>query len=156
IYLNNSGNVLQALNAKNGDLIWENRYGTNPGAAAMRGIAIYDDKVFVATNDAHLIAFDARDGKAAWNTTIGDRSNGECSHTSGPIVVNGKLIQGLGACATYREEKCFISAYDAKTGKQAWRFRTVALEGEPGGDTWGALPNLFRAGTETWITGSYD
>lgn len=156
LYVNNTGNVLQALDAKTGELIWENRYGTNPGAAAMRGIAIYDDKIFVATNDAHLIAFDARNGQLVWNTTIGDRSKGEYQTTSGPIAVKGKLIQGLGACATYREEKCFISAYDAKTGKEVWRFRTVALEGEPGGDTWGTLPNLFRAGTETWITGSYD
>jgi alcohol dehydrogenase (cytochrome c) len=156
LYVNNAGGVLQALDAKTGELIWENRYGTNAGAAAMRGIALYEDKVFVATNDAHLMAFDARHGNLVWDTTIGDRSRGEYSTTSGPIAVNGKLIQGLGACTKYREEKCFISAYDAKTGKEVWRFRTVALEGEPGGDTWGTLPNLFRAGTETWITGSYD
>lgn len=156
LYVNNTGNVLQALDAKTGELIWENRYGTNAGAAAMRGITIYDDKVFVATNDAHLMAFDARSGKVVWDTTIGDRSKGEYSTTSGPLAVKGKIIQGLGACATYREEKCFISAYDAKTGKEVWRFKTIALEGEPGGDTWGTLANLFRAGAETWITGSYD
>ena len=137
LYVNNAGMVLQALDAKTGDLIWENRYGSDPTAPAMRGIAIYDDKIFVATGDAHLMAFDARNGKLAWDTTIGDRSKGEYANTSGPIAVNGRLIQGLGrdSCATYREEKCFISAYDAKTGKEAWRFRTVALEGEPGGDT---------------------
>jgi alcohol dehydrogenase (cytochrome c) len=124
----------------------------------MRGIAIYDDKIFVPTGDAHLIAFDARTGKIVWDTTIGDRSKGEYQNTSGPIAVKGKLIQGLGrdSCASYREEKCFISAYDAKTGKEAWRFRTVALQGEPGGDSWGGLANTFRAGVETWITGSYD
>ena len=158
LYVNNAGMVLQALDAKTGELIWENRYGSNPTAPAMRGIAIYDDKIFVATAEAHLMAFDARNGKVAWDTTIGDRSKGEYAETSGPIAVKGRLIQGLGrdSCATYREEKCFISAYDAKTGKEAWRFRTVALEGEPGGDTWGGLSNTFRAGTETWITGSYD
>jgi PQQ-dependent dehydrogenase (methanol/ethanol family) len=158
LYVNNSGMVLQALEAKTGELIWENRYGTNPTAPAMRGIAIYDDKIFVATADAHLMAFDARNGKVVWDTTIGDRSKGEYANTSGPIAVKGRLIQGIGreSCATYREEKCFISAYDANTGKEAWRFRTVALEGEPGGDTWGTLSNTFRAGVETWITGSYD
>src|SRR4051794_3441502 len=57
LYVNNTGMVLQALDAKTGELIWENRYGTNAGAAAMRGITIYDDKVFVATSDAHLMAF---------------------------------------------------------------------------------------------------
>jgi alcohol dehydrogenase (cytochrome c) len=156
LYVNNTGMVMQALDAKTGELIWENRYGTNAGAAAMRGITIYDDKVFAATNEAHLMAFDARTGKVVWDTTIGDRSKGDYSTTSGPIAVKGKLIQGLGACATYREEKCFISAYDAKTGKEVWRFKTIALAGEPGGDTWGGLANLFRAGAETWITGSYD
>ena len=158
LYVNNAGEVLQALDAKTGDLIWENRYGSIPAAPAMRGIAIYDDKVLVATADAHVMAFDARNGKVVWDTTIGDRSKGEYAETSGPIVVNGRVIEGLGrdSCATYRDEKCFISAYDVRTGKEAWRFRTVALEGEPGGDTWGKLSNTFRAGTESWITGSYD
>jgi alcohol dehydrogenase (cytochrome c) len=156
LYVNNNGGVLQALDARTGELIWENRYGTNPGWPAMRGITIYGDNVYLATNQAHLMAFNARNGKVVWDTTIGDRSKGEHSTTSGPLAVKGKLIQGLGACATYREEKCFISAYDAKTGTELWRFKTVALDGEPGGDTWGGLANIFRAGAESWITGSYD
>jgi alcohol dehydrogenase (cytochrome c) len=159
LYVNNAGMTLQALDAKTGELIWENRYGSVPNAPAMRGISIYDDKIFVATGEAHLLAFDARTGKQVWDTTIGDRSKGaDFSASSGPLAVKGKLIQGLGrdSCGVYREEKCFIGAYDAKTGKEAWRFRTVALEGEPGGDTWGGLPNIFRAGVEQWITGSYD
>jgi alcohol dehydrogenase (cytochrome c) len=158
LYVNNTGMVLQALDAKSGELIWENRYGSNPTAPAMRGIAIYGDKIFVNTGDAHLMAFDARTGKVAWDTTIGDRSKGDYQNSSGPLAVKGRLISGLGrdSCATYREEKCFISAYDAKTGKEAWRFRTVALSGEPGGDSWGSLANIFRAGVESWITGSYD
>ncbi len=156
LYLNNTGNILQALDARTGELIWENRYGANPTAAAMRGISLYGDKVFVATSEAHLMAFDARTGKTVWDTTIGDRSKGNYTTSSGPLAVKGRLIQGLGACQTYREEKCFISAYDAATGKEVWRFKTVALQGEPGGDTWGSLPNLFRAGTESWVTGSYD
>jgi alcohol dehydrogenase (cytochrome c) len=158
LYVNNANMVLQAIDAKSGELIWENRYGTMANAPAMRGIAIYDDKIFVATGEAHLMAFDARNGNLVWDTTIGDRSQGEYSASSGPLAVNGKLIQGLGrdSCATYRSEKCFISAYDSKTGKEVWRFRTVALEGEPGGDTWGNVRNAFRAGGESWITGSYD
>lgn len=158
LYVNNTGMVLQALDAKTGELIWENRYGSDPVAPAMRGIAIYDDKIFVATGAAHLMAFNARNGELVWDTAIGDRSKGDYSASSGPLAVNGKLVQGLGrdSCGVYREEKCFISAYDAKTGKEVWRFRTVALEGEPGGDSWGGLANIFRAGVEQWITGSYD
>ena len=133
----------------------------NIGAKRIKAQALIElgeDKIFVATADAHLMAFDARNGKVVWDTTIGDRSEGEYAASSGPLAVNGLLIQGFGrdSCATYREEKCFIGAYDAKTGKEAWRFRTIALEGEPGGDTWGTLSNIFRAGTESWITGSYD
>ncbi len=156
VYLNNPGNVMQAIDGRTGDLIWENRYGTNATGAAMRGIAIYDDKVFTATSDARLVALDAKTGKTVWQTTIGDRSKGNYGTSSGPLLAKGKLIQGLGGCQTYREEKCFISAYDAATGKELWRFNTIAQQGEPGGDSWGRLPNLFRAGGESWITGSYD
>jgi PQQ-dependent dehydrogenase (methanol/ethanol family) len=155
LYVNNAGMVLQAFDAKSGELIWENRYGTNPSAAAMRGIAIYGDNIFVATSEAHLMAFDARNGKLVWDTPIGDPQAGHGT-TAGPLAVKGKLFQTLGYCGSFREEKCFISAYDAKTGKEVWRFKTIALKGEPGGDTWGGLPNLFRVGVETWTTPSYD
>jgi PQQ-dependent dehydrogenase (methanol/ethanol family) len=156
IYLNNPGNIIQALDGKTGDVIWENRYGTNATAAAMRGIAMYEDKIFAATSDAHLLAFDARTGRTIWETVVGDRTKGTYTTSSGPLVAKGKVIQGLGACQTYRDEKCFISAYDPATGKQVWRFNTIAQIGEPGGESWGKLPNMFRAGTESWITGSYD
>src|SRR5438034_964746 len=98
IYLNNAGNVMQALDGRTGDLIWENRYGSNANAAAMRGIAIHGDKLFAATSEAHLIALDARTGKTVWQTTIGDRSKGSYGTSRGPIVAKGKLIQGLGGC----------------------------------------------------------
>ncbi len=153
LYLNNAGMVLQAFDAKTGNLIWENRYGTNPTAPAMRGISIYGDAIYLATGDAHLMAFDARNGKQLWDTTMGEAGHGA---TAGPLVVNGKLLQILGYCGTYRAEKCFVAAWDAKTGKEVWRFNTIAQSTEPGGDTWGGLPDLFRAGAETWATPSYD
>ena len=109
----------------------------------------------MATNDARLVALDARNGKIVWETRIADSAKGYLN-SSGPIVINGKVIQGLGGCDEYNEAGCYISAYDAATGKQLWKFYTVAREGTPGGDTWGKLPNLFRAGGDTWITGSYD
>jgi alcohol dehydrogenase (cytochrome c) len=156
MYLNNPGNIVQALDARKGDLIWENRIGPTPTGSSQRGLAIYEDKVYVTTSDAHIYALDARTGKNVWDTVIGDRKQSNYSTSSGPIIIKGKVVQGLGGCAKYQEEKCFISAYDAETGKEAWRFYTIAKEGEPGGDTWGKLPSLFRAGGETWITGSYD
>jgi len=156
LYVNNAGMVLQALDARTGELIWENRYGTNSNAAAQRAIAIYGDNVFVATPDAHILAFDARTGALVWDTTMGDRSEGNYGTTSGPLAVKGKLLQTLGFCGTYRDEKCFIAAYDPGTGEEVWRFTTIALEGEPGGDTWGGLGNLLRVGSETWTPPSYD
>jgi alcohol dehydrogenase (cytochrome c) len=158
LFMNNAGNIVQALDARTGDLIWENRVGETTAGNSQRGLAIYDDKVYVTTGEAHIFALDARTGKNAWDTMIGDRKNGNYSTSSGPIVIKGRVVQGLGGglCSQYREEKCFISAYDAKDGKLAWKFHTIAKEGEPGGDTWGKLPSLFRAGGETWITGSYD
>jgi alcohol dehydrogenase (cytochrome c) len=157
MYLANTMNVVQALDAASGDLIWENHVGpaTLVGFGSMRNMAIAGDKLYLATTDARLVALDARTGKLIWDTVIADRAKG-FSNTSGPIVARGKVIQGLQGCDRYREERCFISAYDAETGKLAWKFHTVARTGEPGGDTWGKLPDLMRAGGDTWIAGSYD
>ena len=155
MFLNNAGNYVQALDARTGDLIWENRVGT-AGGSSQRGMALYEDKVYVTTGEARIWALDARTGKDVWNTQITDKDGTTHGTSSGPIVIKGKLVQGLGGCSRYQEEKCFISAWDARTGKEAWRFYTIAKQGEPGGDSWGTLPDLFRAGGETWITGSYD
>ena len=158
MYLGNTGNMMQALDAATGDLIWENQVGPNSinGFGAVRNIAISGDKVFLATNDARLVAFDARTGKVVWDTTIADGTKGY-TNSSGPIVVRGKVIQGLHGCDRYRDkDRCFISAYDENTGKQLWKFHTIARTGEHGGDTWGTLPDTMRAGGDTWIAGSYD
>jgi alcohol dehydrogenase (cytochrome c) len=156
MYINNPGNIVQALDARTGNLIWENRIGTTANGSSQRGLAMYDDKIYITTSQAHIFALNARTGENVWDTVIGDRTQSNYSTSSGPIIINGKVVQGLGGCAKYQEEKCFISAYDAQTGKEVWRFYTIAKEGEPGGDTWGNLKDLFRAGGETWITGSYD
>lgn len=154
IYLINPGNVIQALDGRNGELIWEYRAGPNDGQD-MRNIAIYRNKVYQATTDARLLALDAKTGREIWETRIADPSKG-FTNSSGPIVANGLVIQGLAGCARYDDESCFISAYDAETGELRWKFETLAQPGEPGGDTWSNLDASFRAGGETWITGSYD
>jgi alcohol dehydrogenase (cytochrome c) len=154
MYLLNVGHVVQALNARTGDLIWEHNLGP-ASTTALRNMAIYDDKLFLATNDARLVAINARNGQLAWETRIADSARGYLN-SSGPMVVRGTVIQGLGGCDEYNEAGCYISAYQADSGKPVWKFYTVAREGTPGGDTWGKLPNMFRAGGETWITGSYD
>ena len=149
VYLNNTGGLVQAIDGRTGNLIWEHHLDGN---LAMRGMSLYDDKLFVATSNAHLVALNARTGEIAWDVVMPDGRGS----SSGPLVANGKVIQGMGGCAPYVETKCFISAYDAATGRQLWRFTTIATEGTEGGDTWGDLSDLYRAGGETWITGSYD
>jgi alcohol dehydrogenase (cytochrome c) len=163
IYLTNVDNILQAIDGRTGDLIWENRLrpqgSQGGGTGAMRNLAIYQDKVFAATTDAHLIALDARTGKVIWDTVIADVARGY-GNSSGPIVIGGKVIQGLGGCDRYKsqdkDQGCFISAFNPADGKLLWHFNTLARSGEPGGDSWGDLPNMLRVGSETWITGSYD
>jgi alcohol dehydrogenase (cytochrome c) len=158
MYLSSPINTVQALDAANGELIWEHNIGPNQVIyfGLMRNMAIYQDKLIVATTDARLVALDARTGKKIWETPIADRSKGFYT-MSGPIVLpGGRIVQGLGGCDRYREERCYISAYDANTGRLLWKFHTIAHDGEPGGETWNKLPNMLRQGGETWIVGSYD
>jgi alcohol dehydrogenase (cytochrome c) len=162
LFLFNTGNTVQAFNAKTGNLLWENRIGPPPARAfgagndANRTLALYGNRLFLTTHEAKLIALDARTGKIDWQIDIGDPSIG-FQETGGPIVIHGKVVVGLTQCAARPvKEHCFISAYDTATGARAWKFYTVALTGQPGGDTWGGLPDDQRAGTESWISGTYD
>jgi len=184
MYLPNPRGVIQALDAATGDLIWEYRPGATPAAAPSgrgggeqtdiprlaqrpasggsdlgRGIqktlAIFDDKIFGTTNDAHIVALNARTGKVVWDVKTADDKLGY-EYTAGPIVVRGKVIAGITGCSRYKDDVCFISGHDAATGKELWRTSTIARPGEPGGDTWGDLPLTFRAGSDAWVTGSYD
>ena len=151
IYLINPSNVVQALDGRTGDLIWETATGPDDGQD-MRNIAIYGTNVIQATTDARIVALDARTGEQVWETRIQDGN----ANSSGPIVADGKVINGLGSCSQYGDSRCFISAHDANTGAPLWRFNTIAHAGEEGGDTWAELDDIFRKGGETWITGSYD
>ncbi|MCC6342378.1 MAG: PQQ-binding-like beta-propeller repeat protein [Bryobacterales bacterium] len=157
IYLSNTSHTMQALDGRNGDLIWENNIGPDATRAygATRATAIWDDKVYLSGTDARLHALDARTGRVVWTTEVAPAKRG-FSSTSGAIAINGKILQGLTGCGSYKEERCYISAWDAQTGAPVWKFNTIAHDGEPGGGTWGTLSNLFRAGGDTWIVGSFD
>ena len=157
IYLSNMSNTVQALDGRSGELIWENRLGPESTRyyGATRNIAIFEDKVFLSSTDAKLYALDARTGRIVWQADVAEGNKGY-AYTAGPIVIHGKVIQGLTGCTQYKESGCYISGWDAATGKLLWKFYTVARTGQPGGDTWGGLPDLLRAGGDTWITGSYD
>lgn len=159
IFLPNQANVIQALDASDGTLLWEYRRkfpeGFGIGRGHLRSLAIWQDLVFVATLDASLVALDARTGVVRWETQIEDPSLGY-SNTSGPIVADGRVINGITGCTRLNEQSCFITAHDARTGRELWRTYTVARPGEPGGDTWGGLPFELRGGADVWIPGSWD
>lgn len=157
IYLNNTSHTMQALDGRTGDLIWEHAIGPESTRAygATRGISIWGDKVYLSGTDVRLHALDARTGKLAWTREVAPPDRG-FSSTSGTIAVAGKILQGLTGCGSFKPERCAISAWDAETGAPAWKFNTIAHTGEQGGDSWGLVENLFRAGGETWITGSFD
>jgi alcohol dehydrogenase (cytochrome c) len=150
IFANNTGGIMQAIDARKGKVIWQ--YNTGGPNIAARGIALYEDKVFFMMSNGHMKALDARTGKEVWDAVIWEGHGS----SSGPIVAKGKVIQGMGGCAAYVLEKCRITALDAATGKIVWSFNTIAKSGERGGDTWGKNSDYVRAGGETWITGSFD
>src|SRR5262245_66366392 len=120
----------------------------------MRTLALGGEHVYVATADARLIALNAGTGAVVWDHQVADPKLGY-TYSSGPIVVKGMVVAGITGCQTYKNDVCFISAHDAATGKEVWRTSTVARPGEPGGDTWGELPLMFRAGRAAWLPGSY-
>ena len=160
MYLANPANVVQALNAATGDRMWEYRRDLDDMVESVlaprsRSIAIYGDKVYLNAADAHIVALDRRTGEVAWDREVADNALGY-RYTSGPIVANGKVVAGMTGCERYKEDVCFISAHDAETGEEMWRTSTIARPGDPGGDSWGDLPLLYRAGADSWIPGSYD
>ena len=162
-YLPNSGDVIKALDARSGDLIWEYRRELpsdvdegSPVAVAgpiHRNIAIWDDGIFVSTTDAHVIRLDANTGELVWETEVGDYHH--ITHTSGPIIVNGKVISGR-TCDMGLPGGCYITAHDTEDGRELWRFYPIPRPGEPGDETWGGLPFEKRFHVGAWFVGSYD
>ena len=158
IFIPNFGNVVQALDGRDGSLLWEYRRQFPEGGRSgglLRTLAMWEDMIFVATTDAHLVALDARTGAVRWDSEIADETLGY-SNTSGPIVADGVLINGITGCGRFFEQSCFITGHDANTGEELWKTFTIAQPGEAGGDTWGDLPLEFRGGGDVWITGSWD
>jgi alcohol dehydrogenase (cytochrome c) len=148
----NPGAIVQALDATNGDLIWEYKREAPANVASQgrtKSLAIYQDVILYTAPDSYVVGLDARTGKVRWETKAETRGN-----TSGPLVVEGKVISG-GACAGNRNN-CFISAHDALTGKEAWRFYTTPGLGEPGDESWGGADVKNRQASTWGLPGTYD
>lgn len=159
MYVVAPGPVVQALDATNGDLIWEYRRKLPEDMKSYIGdagrtkcLAIYQDLIFYTTQDGFIVGLDARTGTVRWETKVQDYKQ-KTQHTSGPIVVEGKVISSR-ACET--RAGCFVNALDALTGKEVWKFYVTAGEGEPGGDSWGHVPTEQRVAGGWGLPGSYD
>lgn len=155
MYLYAPGAGIQAVNATNGDLIWEYQreypQGVNGRAARNKSIAIYEDMIYFAAPDGVLLALDAKTGKLRWETKVDD--GGQTA--GGVLVADGKVISNR-TCKQGVRANCFIAAHDAKTGKEVWKFFVTAAPGEPGGDTWADMPVEQRAAGPWGLPGSYD
>jgi alcohol dehydrogenase (cytochrome c) len=119
-----------------------------------KGAAIYNGKVFRTTLDAHVVAYDAKDGKELWKSKAAEWKEGY-SLTVAPLAVNGVLVTGIsGAEFGIRG---FIDGWDTETGKHLWRRYTIPARGEKGNETWPQDNNAWETGGgSAWITGSYD
>ncbi|HYM19158.1 MAG TPA: PQQ-binding-like beta-propeller repeat protein [Micropepsaceae bacterium] len=155
MYLFAPGASIQAVDATNGDLIWEytRRYPQNvrPQAAREKSIAIYQDMIYFAAPDGFLVAIDAQTGKQRWEAKL---DNGG-QQAGGILVADGKVISNR-TCEQAKRENCFIAANDAKTGELKWKFFTTAAPGEKGGESWGNVPVNQRAAGPWGQVGSYD
>jgi alcohol dehydrogenase (cytochrome c) len=157
MYVTQRPNDVLAVDAKTGRVFWLYRYAPSPEARVCcgsnnRGVAMLGDTLFMGTLDAHLIAIDAKNGRPLWNITLADVKLGY-SITLAPLVVKDKVLVGLGGGEF--GIRGFIAAFDAKTGKEAWRFYTIPGPGEPGHDTWTG-DAWKNGGGSVWVTGSFD
>lgn len=164
MYLAHPGDVIQALDATNGDLIWEYRRELPEDveeflgslANVTRNIAIYGDTILHAAADGYVIALDAGTGQLAWETQVVDYRETPARHSSGPIVANGRVITGRSCDAEAGPAGCFIAAHDVQTGEELWRTHLIPRPGEPGDETWGDVPYESRRHVGAWVVGSYD
>ena len=157
LYVTGPLNVAWAIDARTGRQIWRYRRELPENLTACcglvnRGFAMLGDKLFMTTLDAHLLALDMRTGAVVWDATLEKYSNGYAA-TIAPIVAKDKVI--VGVAGGEFGIRGFIDAYEASTGKRAWRFYTIPGPGEPGHDTW-AGDSWKTGGASVWVTGAYD
>ena len=132
MYIANPGNVVQALDARNGDFLWEYRPEMDErrrAAAQMRSLAIYQDLIILNTFNAHVVGLDARTGEVRWDTLAAPPGQQGYGFTSGPVVADGVIVAGLMGCDRFREDTCYIVGIDGRSGRVVWRTSTVAKPG---------------------------
>ena len=147
MYVTGQENLAYALDARTGRTIWRYRHPLPdrlPDCCGKvnRGLAVLGDKVFLATLDAHLVALDAKTGNVIWDVVTADYRKGY-AFTLAPLAVKDKII--VGTSGGEYGIRGFIDAYDAETGKRAWRFYTIPgpVRSPPRAD-WSS-PEIWRA-----------
>jgi len=157
MYLTQPPSDAVALDAKTGRVFWTYRYypatDVRPCCGSVnRGLAIRGDMLYLATLDAHLVALDAKTGKPIWKTKVATSGAGYAM-TLAPLVVKDNVI--VGVAGGEFGIRGFIAAFDARTGREVWRFYTIPGPGEPGHETWQS-DDWQNGGASIWVTGSYD
>lgn len=168
MFINTNNSIVQALDAKTGNLIWEYRhalpeipdswgYQRYQSRRQKNNIALYEDKVYLTTVDAKIVALDALTGKVIWDVQAHDYEKGY-SYTVGPLMVNGKVISAISGCSIAGTAGgCYITAHDAETGEELWKFNTLDDPNNPEQvASWGDVPPENRWGGTPWAVGSYD
>ena len=162
LYIHNNQDKVQALDGATGDLLWEYvrdlpdsvvAAGTG-NTATKRNMAIYQDKIIVATTDTHIIALDAKTGQEIWSVEPAPWSDG-WRYSAGPLIADGVIIQGMTGCGNAQPGGCFVTGHNPETGEELWRFHSIASEG-PEGDSWNGLPMESRFGASIWLAATYD
>ena len=158
MYFTQPINDVVALDAKTGRVFWIYRHNLpndiKPCCGSVnRGVAVLGNKVFVGTLDGQLIALDAKSGTPVWVDKVAPNYATGYSLTMAPLVVKDKVITGVAGGEF--GIRGYIVAFDAETGKEAWRFNTVPAPGEPGHESWQG-DAWERGGGPVWLTGSYD
>ena len=164
LYMPQASDVIEAIDAATGDLIWAHRRDlpedvyqhVGGNSRNNRNIAIYDRFIINTSDDSYVFGLDAATGEIAWETQIFDYRKTPAGHSSGPIIADGKAISGRSCRPRGGPESCVIVAHDALTGEELWRRRTVPAPGEPGDETWGGVPYEQRVHVGTWMPASYD
>jgi PQQ-dependent dehydrogenase (methanol/ethanol family) len=153
-------NQVSAIDAASGREIWRFSRPRSTGLrgdAAIgfnRGAAVAGSRVFLVTDNAHLIAVSRVNGALLWEAVLPENTQLPYGGTMAPLVVGDLVIAGVsGGDEGIRG---FLAAYRVATGEQAWRFWTVPARGEPGSETWKGSADLEKGGGATWLTGTYD
>ncbi len=153
-----AANDAYAVDARTGRQIWHHTMPVSEGLIDdasqhhNRGVAVLGTNIYMETDNAHLLCIDVRSGHLVWDVPYAE-GNKNYGATSAPLVVKDKVL--VGTSGGDDGVRGFVAAFDALSGKLAWKFWTIPAPGEPGSESWPG--NLYlRGGGTTWLPGTYD